>query len=52
MIKARANPKVETMEGIFKKKIGDYDSTDLQHAGEMNVKVSDMIIHEVLPDYA
>lgn len=40
------------MEKIFKEKIGDFGSTDISHARELNVKVSDMIIHEVLPDYA
>lgn len=40
------------MEKIFRSKIGDFDSTDIGHARELNVKVSDMIIHEVLPDYA
>lgn len=40
------------MERIFKEKIGDFASTDISHARELNVKVSDMIIHEVLPDYA
>ena len=52
LIKARSNPKLDEMEKIFKQKVGDFDSTDIGHARELNVKVSDMIIHEVLPDYA
>jgi hypothetical protein len=52
LIKVRNNPRVDQMEKIFKSKVADFDSTQIQHAKEMNVKVSDMIIHEVLPDFA
>jgi len=52
LIKARATRQLLHMEEIFKKNIGDFASTDLSHAKEMDVKVSDMIIHEVIPAYA
>lgn len=52
LIKVRNNPRVDQMEKIFMEKMANFDSTDIQHAKEMNVKVSDMIIHEVLPDFA
>ena len=52
LIKVRNNYKVDEMEKIFKAKVGNFDSTNIGHAKEMNVKVSDMIIHEVIPDYA
>ena len=50
MIKVRNNPRVDKMEEIFKGKLGNFDSADIGHAGEMDVRVSDMVIHEVLPD--
>ena len=49
LIKARSNPQLLQMEEHFKKNIVDFKSTDLVHAKEMDVKVSDMIIHEVVP---
>ena len=52
LVKVRNNFKVDEMEKIFKAKVANFDSTDIQHAREMNVKVSDMIIHEVIPDFA
>ena len=48
----RGGPDLNKMGNLFKAKMANYDETDLQHAKEMNVKVSDMIIHEVLPDFA
>ena len=30
--------------------MGNFDSADIAHAGEMDVRVSDMVIHEVMPD--
>ena len=41
---------MDKMEEIFKGKLGNFDSADIGHAGEMDVRVSDMVIHEVLPD--
>ena len=49
MIKARTNPRVDLTEELFKKKIVDFDSADIGTAQEMNIRVSDMIIHEILP---
>ena len=49
LIKARANPMLFQMEEHFRKNIVDFNSTDLSNAKEMDVKVSDMIIHEVVP---
>lgn len=37
------------MEELFKEGITDFGSTDIAHAKEMDVIVSDMIIHEVVP---
>lgn len=37
------------MEKHFKKHIGNFQSADLSNAKEMDIKVSDMIIQEVLP---
>ena len=50
MIKARANPKVDICEKLFKSKLGNFDSADIAHAGEMDIRVSDMVIHEVMPE--
>ena len=40
------------MGQVFQSKMMDYGETALSNAAEMNVKVSDMIICEVLPDFA
>ena len=40
------------MGQVFQSKMMDYGETALSSAAEMNVKVSDMIICEVLPDFA
>ena len=50
MIKVRNNPRVDKMESIFKSQLGNFDSADIAHASEMDVRVSDMVIHEVMPD--
>lgn len=50
MIKVRANPRVDICENIFKNKLGNFDSADIAHASEMNIRVSDMVIHEVMPE--
>jgi len=49
MIKVRNNPRVDMAEDIFKKKMGNFDSVDIAHAREMDIRVSDMIIHEIMP---
>ncbi len=49
MIKARRNSRVDITEDLFRKKIVDFDSADIATAQEMNIRVSDMIIHEILP---
>jgi len=40
---------VDEMEKIFKKGIVDFDSAQIINAKEMDIRVSDMIIHEMLP---
>jgi len=37
------------MERIFKGMIGDFDSASISMAHEMDIRISDMIIHEMLP---
>ena len=49
LIKVRNNNKVDEMEKIFKKGIVDFDSAQIVNAKEMDIRVSDMIIHEILP---
>jgi hypothetical protein len=38
------------MVDLFKANFTNYDETTLDHASELNIKISDMIIHELLPD--
>lgn len=45
----RTNIKVDEMEKIFQKNIGDFQSVQIANAKEMDVRVSDMIIHEIMP---
>ena len=51
MIKVRNNPRVDKTEQIFKKRLGNFDSADIGHAKEMDVRVSDMVIHEIMPQF-
>ncbi len=37
------------MERIFKGMIADFDSVSISMAHEMDIRISDMIIHEMLP---
>ena len=37
------------MEKIFKQKLVDFDSAQISSAREMDIRVSNMIIHEILP---
>lgn len=41
---------MDKMVALFKANFTDYDETTLAHAKELNIKISDMIIHELLPD--
>ena len=34
---------------IFKKSISDFDSAQISTAHEMDIRISDMIIHEMMP---
>lgn len=52
LIQIGSHPSLKTMGQVFKSKLMDYDQTTIQNAAEMNVKVSDMIICEILPDFA
>lgn len=38
------------MADLFKEKFTNYEETDLKQAKDMNIKISDMIIRELLPD--
>lgn len=49
MIKVRSNPKVDIAETLFKGRMGNFDSVDISHAREMDIKVSDMVMMEVFP---
>jgi hypothetical protein len=49
MIKVRNNPRVDKAEEIFKDRLVDFASADIVHASEMDIRVSDMIIHEIMP---
>ena len=49
MIKVRKNPRVDKTEEVLKGKLVNFDSADIGHAGEMDIRVSNMIIHEILP---
>jgi hypothetical protein len=49
MIKVRSNPRVDEAERLFKGKMGNFDSTDISHAREMDIRVADMVMMEVLP---
>ena len=40
---------MDKFEEIMKKGCTNFDSADIKHAKEMDVRVSDMIIHEILP---
>lgn len=38
------------MAEIFKEKIVDYEECSISNAADMDIKISDMIIRELLPD--
>lgn len=41
---------LDKMKVIFKEKFTNYEETDLDNAKDMDFRVSDMIIRELLPD--
>jgi hypothetical protein len=43
-------PELKKMATLFKEKFTNYDETTLDNASQLNIKVSDMIIRELLPD--
>ncbi len=45
------DPTLKKMAELFKKNFTNYEETTLEKASELNIKVSDMIIRELLPDY-
>jgi hypothetical protein len=49
LIKVRNNNKVDEMERILKEKVVDFDSAQISSAHEMDIRISDMIIHEIMP---
>jgi hypothetical protein len=49
MVKVRNNPRVDMAEAVFRGRMGNFDSVDIAGAHEMNIRVSDMIIHEIMP---
>jgi hypothetical protein len=44
------DPTLKKMADLFKKNFTNYEETTLADATELNIKVSDMIIRELLPD--
>ena len=50
MIKVRGGAMLDKTEQVFKGRLGNFDSVDISHAREMDVRVSDMVIHEIMPD--
>ena len=38
------------MTTLFKDRFSNYEETNLAHAKELNIKISDMILRELLPD--
>ena len=48
LIKVGGN--LQKMADLFKEKFTNYEETDLKQAKDMNIKISDMIIRELLPD--
>ena len=42
---------LDKMCNIFKEKIVDYDEIPIDNASKMDIKISDMVIRELLPDY-
>ncbi len=40
MIKVRNNPRVDITEQVFKKKLANFDSADINYAHQMDVKIS------------
>ncbi len=51
LIKASA-VKLEQMGQIFKSKFSNYDETTLQDENKgMDIRINDMVIRELLPDY-
>ena len=49
LIKVRPNQHLHTMEKVFRENCTNFDCADISHAKEMDVRVSDMIVHEVMP---
>lgn len=45
-----SNPRLNEMGNIFKKSMTNYEETSIQKANELDVRVSDMVIRELLPD--
>lgn len=50
LVKAGVKTQLEVMGEVFKKFIGNYLEIDLEEASELDIKVSDMIIRELLPE--
>ncbi len=49
MIKVRRNARVDKAEALLRARLTNFDSADIASAGEMDIRVSDMIIHEIMP---
>lgn len=41
---------LDKMKALFKEKFTNYEETNLEDAKEMDFRISDMIIRELLPD--
>jgi hypothetical protein len=45
------DPSLKKMADLFKTNFTNFEETNLELASDLNIKVSDMIIRELLPDY-
>lgn len=50
LIKPKCAISLDKMSDLFKKQFTNFEEATLENASEMNFKVSDMIIRELLPD--
>lgn len=44
------NERLNSMGNYFKKHLTNYEETSIQNATDLDVRVSDMVIRELLPD--
>lgn len=47
----KCGERLQKMSEIFKKHIVNYEETEIKNASEMDIRIQDMVIRELLPDY-